>query len=352
MPVWVIIILVLSCVMCAAAALWFFRTGKRNSQVEEENKLLEERNKELKMEQEKQEEELINLKLERQKADEILTKAHEAIGQQFTRKEELERQEKLLQSKIESHEQELARTKNIVNSYQNDLEENAKKSFEKFCEALEINYQQAEHEHQYNIELLRNSYEKEQAHILTELEEEKETLSKVRETRAAAIQAQLREKEIKDKLSFYCLQVAQSDLSDIQILENIKPKLNNPRILSMLIWSTYFQKPMTTLCNSILGLKPVCGIYKITNQLSNMCYIGQSVDLATRWKSHAKCGLGIDTPQGNKLYAAMIADGLWNFSFELLEECPRDQLNEKEKYYIELYQAKEFGYNSSGGNKT
>ena len=46
----------------------------------------------------------------------------------------------------------------------------------------------------------------------------------------------------------------------------------------------------------------------------------------------------------------MQEDGLWNFSFEVLEECPPALLNEKEKYYIELYQSKEFGYNSVAGN--
>jgi hypothetical protein len=53
---------------------------------------------------------------------------------------------------------------------------------------------------------------------------------------------------------------------------------------------------MTTLCNNILGTKTICGIYKITNLNTNMCYIGQAVDMATRWKTHCKCGLGIDTP--------------------------------------------------------
>jgi hypothetical protein len=41
--------------------------------------------------------------------------------------------------------------------------------------------------------------------------------------------------------------------------------------------------------------------------------------------------------------------GLWSFSWELLEECPRGQLNEKEKYYIELYDSYNFGYNSNKG---
>ena len=64
-----------------------------------------------------------------------------------------------------------------------------------------------------------------------------------------------------------------------------------------------------------------------------------------------KCGLGIDTPAGNKLYKSMQEYGVWNFAFEVLEECPRDQLNEKEKYYIDLYNSYEFGFNSNRGNK-
>jgi len=44
--------------------------------------------------------------------------------------------------------------------------------------------------------------------------------------------------------------------------------------------------------------------------------------------------------------------GIWNFSWEVLEFCSKDLLNEKEKYYIELYQSKNFGYNiQSGVNK-
>ena len=45
----------------------------------------------------------------------------------------------------------------------------------------------------------------------------------------------------------------------------------------------------------------------------------------------------------------MQEDGINNFSWELIEKCPREQLNEKEKYYIELYDAYNFGYNSNTG---
>ena len=68
----------------------------------------------------------------------------------------------------------------------------------------------------------------------------------------ASIKARVREKEIKEQLDFYCLQVDPLDLSDIATLEKVKSRLNKPRILSMLIWQTYYQKPMTQLCNDIL----------------------------------------------------------------------------------------------------
>jgi group I intron endonuclease len=45
----------------------------------------------------------------------------------------------------------------------------------------------------------------------------------------------------------------------------------------------------------------------------------------------------------------MQEEGLQNFSFEVLEKCPREQLDEKEKYYIELYQSIIYGYNILAG---
>ena len=177
-------------------------------------------------------------------------------------------------------------------------------------------------------------------------------LEKINATYQSRMEAERREMKMQQEKDFYKLHLNDKEQSDIQILNNIKSQLFNSRILSMLIWSTYFQKQMTTLCNNILGINKVSGIYKITNIKDNKCYIGQSVDIATRFKNHAKCGLGIDTPANNKLYQAMEKEGLENFTWELLEKCPKEQLNEKEKYYIKAYQAVEYGYNSSQGIST
>ena len=75
------------------------------------------------------------------------------------------------------------------------------------------------------------------------------------------------------------------------------------------------------------------------------------MDLSARWKDHIKAGLGIDTPS-NILYKAMTADGVENFSFEVLEECDRSELNNRETYWIDFYNTTIFGYNmTKGGSK-
>ena len=224
-------------------------------------------------------------------------------------------------------------------------------SISSYQDVLEARYREVESEYDNEVKELHNQHESLKVTYANEREKILADLAKIQATREAAITAQLKEQEVKEKSSFYCLTIKQTELDDIETLERIKPKLHNPRILSMLIWSTYFQKPMTTLCNNILGVKTITGIYKITNQKNGLCYIGQSVDISKRWKDHAKCGLGIDAPAGNKLYKDMQDFGIWNFSWELLEECPKEDLNEKEKFYIALYQSKDYGYNTVKGNK-
>lgn len=223
------------------------------------------------------------------------------------------------------------------------------KAFQSYINVLENDYEQKEEEYNMLEENLQNNYNILQADILKDIRDVKSDLAEIQSTRTAAIEASKKEKEIENNLSFYCVRPTEEELDDIEVLNHIKPKLHQPRILCMLIWSTYYQKPMNVLCNNILGTSIKTGIYKITNQITKQCYIGQAVDIAARWKQHAKCGLGIDTPATNKLYKAMLEDGLHNFSFELLEECSKDLLNEKEKFFISLYLSNEYGYNGNKG---
>ena len=250
-----------------------------------------------------------------------------------------------------------------------DFEETLKQSFVRYAEALEAEYSKVEIEYDDLKNCLYGGYEKLQDKLLQEkfntekeiniaceklkkeIEQVETELKNLQNTRSAAIQAKLREKEMELKAEFYSLHLSSLEKDTITLIEELKPRLPDPRVLCMLIWTTFYQKQMSSLCSNILGPNVVCGIYKISNKNTGMCYIGQAVNVADRWKQHVKCGLGIDTPAQNKLYKAMLAEGVTNFTFELLEACDSAQLNEKERKYIELYQSNEYGYNSTKGNK-
>lgn len=93
-----------------------------------------------------------------------------------------------------------------------------------------------------------------------------------------------------------------------------------------------------------------CGIYKITNIESGQCYIGQSVDLRSRLRDHIKAGLGISS-SNNRFYTELKSLGPEAFMYEIIEECDREKLNEREKYWINFYDSTGWGYNTIQGNK-
>ena len=193
-----------------------------------------------------------------------------------------------------------------------------------------------------DIQNTRNTALQEKEQIQTEIDKLKASLS-------AGVEARLREQEKKDKINFYKLSISEADLADVKMLQNLKSSFHKPVVLSKLIWTQYFQKQMTELCDRVLGKKTICGIYKITNLLTEQCYIGQSVNISDRWKQHCKCGLGIEASATNVLYNSMQRDKIWNFSFELLEECSRELLNQKEAFWIDTYSSNIYGLNTMKG---
>lgn len=181
------------------------------------------------------------------------------------------------------------------------------------------------------------------------IKEQENKLKSLQETRAAAITAARKEKEIQENKDDYCLILPIEEANDITILRGVIKKITKPRAILMAIWQAYYQPIAKKKFPQILGKADVCGIYKITNQQTGECYIGQARDCKKRWYEHCRCGIGIDTPQGSQLYNAMLEYGLDAFSFELLLECDSSQLNEKEKYFIELYNSNIVGYNINKG---
>lgn len=93
------------------------------------------------------------------------------------------------------------------------------------------------------------------------------------------------------------------------------------------------------------------GIYKITNLLTGKSYIGQSINIATRWSAHKSTSRSKETLDGNDLHKDMLELGVENFSFEVLEETTIEELDEREIYWIAYYDTFYNGYNHTlGGN--
>ena len=147
------------------------------------------------------------------------------------------------------------------------------------------------------------------------------------------------------------LHISEQARNDIEYLLNaVALRLNNPNIIYKLIWSEYIQGPANELLNNILPDKDCSGIYKITNCEDKRCYIGRSTSVRKRLQEHIKSSIGIENIASQRVHEVMREKGLWNFRFELLEQCPKDQLGEREKYYIEFFDSQSYGYNQVSGS--
>ena len=257
------------------------------------------------------------------------------------RQKEIAKEEKWLNEETGRHEEKVLRLENEIHELEQERmnillngNEESREAAAAYVSTLEQAYLDAETEYLGKVAALNENLKNEQS-----------LLDKIKEDRLLAIEAVRKEKQISNEKENYSLILSDSELADIQILNNLKKSLSQPRILSMLIWNQYYQPLAKKKFAEILGSKTICGIYKITNQQTGECYIGQSVDVDKRFKEHLKCGLGIDTPIGNKLYKAMNQYGIQNFTFELIREADKKDLDKLEQYYISLYQADKYGYN-------
>jgi hypothetical protein len=260
--------------------------------------------------------------------------------------EALLREREQLQREIENKEQESKRMDQIYQSKMaviSDTEALAEKAYKEKTQALEDKFQDLRLQENLEYIKLKEQYKQELEYVQKEL-------NSLKATRAAAVEAAKQEQTIADNPQDYSIVFDADELHDMDYLNQIKPKLRNPEIAGKVIWSTFIQKKYNNFAAKILGTEEVCGIYKITDQITKEAYIGQSVSIQTRWKDHIKSGIGaVKASASNQLYAAIKRDGIENFTFELLEACSREELNSKEKYFIGLYQTDVYGLNSTKG---
>ena len=90
------------------------------------------------------------------------------------------------------------------------------------------------------------------------------------------------------------------------------------------------------------------GVYKITNMVNNKAYIGISVDILHRWRTHCNT-YRLSREFDKSLYKAMRKYGITKFSFEIIELCEEEQLHDREVYWINKFNTYYDGYNETFG---
>lgn len=158
-----------------------------------------------------------------------------------------------------------------------------------------------------------------------------------------------RRRQIEEQNDFYRVCLSEEDSYDIKLLQQVKQNLKKSEIIDKIIYDNYVAKPVLEMIKRVLQNTTCSGIYKITCLKTGEIYIGKSSDIKNRWQQHCKTAFNCGTIASSLLHKKMRQYGIENFTFELLEKVPKEQLTEREKYYINFYQTKEVGLNERNG---
>lgn len=188
--------------------------------------------------------------------------------------------------------------------------------------------------------------------LLKEISQYKEQLLILKSKQQAYIDEQKRKEQIAAQADYYKLNISDCDKRDIEALRQIQSVISHKEAIDKVIWDVYYKPAYNALVSRLFNNQDrVCGIYKITSQTSEKAYIGQSINIKERFKQHIKSALSY-TSTSNKLYQEMKKYSPYDFTFEILEEAPQGQLNEREAYWIDFYNTSDYGLNSTRGNNT
>lgn len=224
---------------------------------------------------------------------------------------------------------------------QEDAEQKAQEAYERKKEQLDIQFQQQKED-------LERAAVIDMERVMSKLKEKTQELADIEAKQQAYLEAQQRAEEIEAQRDYYRLVISDEDLADVKLLRNIQTQLRKRDSIDKVIYETYYRPAYDVLMAHLSTVTKISGIYKITNMHNDQAYIGQSVDIKERLKTHIKTALS-SAPSTNKLYQEMKKYGPENFTFEILEEVDRARLNEREIYWIDFYKTKQFGMNGTRG---
>lgn len=95
-------------------------------------------------------------------------------------------------------------------------------------------------------------------------------------------------------------------------------------------------------------------IYKVYNDVNSKIYVGQTskTNPKIRWYQHRSASKYLNSKDTSVLHQAMNKYGLEHFYFVVIEEVSNDQLNKREKYWINFYNSvSPNGYNLTLGGE-
>ena len=199
------------------------------------------------------------------------------------------------------------------------------------------------------VEEMMRQVEEKTVECATEVKKIQDTLLSYQQRQTAVNEAIMRERQLQEQSEFYTINLSQSEINDLLMIKELSPRFNNRELLNKIIYESYVKRPLQEMIKRVLGGRSPSGIYKITRKSTGEIYIGRAVAVDKRWIEHVKMAFSIGSIAHSTLHTIMEKDGVWNFTFELLEEVPKERLNEREKYYIDFYDSKNFGLNQRNG---
>lgn len=176
-----------------------------------------------------------------------------------------------------------------------------------------------------------------------------EVLEDFRARREVINQQIMREREANENTDFYRICLTEEEIEDLKIIKDIEHKFNNKEVLHRAAYDCYIKRPLQEMEKRVLGGEKFSGIYIITYIPTGEIYIGRSTDISNRWQEHCKSAYGVGTIAHSTLHTKMARDGIWNFTFQVLERVGKEKLSEREKYWIDLYGATNLLNQKQGG---
>ena len=272
-------------------------------------------------------------------------KARKDALQKYYQQEENKLQKELAQKTKEVADEIFALRRKLESDIQQELEKTKQYKYEEIESEVRYRVQALKEKQMYAEEHLMERFETFKVQYDLQKQEIDKKLESLKSTEAAAVAARIRMYEEANKEKFYMIQIEESDAEEIDELLDILPKLRNPVPLRKALFDIYYRQPVKDMIYRVVGPdERPSGIYKITFIETGECYIGQSVDVGSRFMQHIRRGFGIDDVSSSKLYAAMLKHSLHKFKFEVVERCNEELLNEKEKYWADYFKSREFGF--------